>query len=77
MGMDEVARNFPIFSFKPAGTIMSRVIAAAFLTALVAVALPTAASAGCHSCYTPQPCCYQQQYVQQVIPPQSAPCRKP
>ena len=45
---------------------MSRVIAAA----LVAIALPTAASAGCYSCYTPQPCCYQQQYVQQVIPPQ-------
>ena len=47
---------------------MSRVIAAAFATALVAVALPTAASAGCYSCYTPQPCttCYQQQ----VIPPQ-------
>jgi hypothetical protein len=49
---------------------MSRVIAAAFATALVALALPTAASAGCYSCYTPQPCCYQQQYVQQVIPPQ-------
>ena len=49
---------------------MSRVIAAAFATALVALALPTAASAGCNSCYTPQPCCYQQQYVQQVIPPQ-------
>src|SRR5437868_3424781 len=45
--------------FKPAGMIMSRVIAAAFATALVAVALPTAASAGCYSCYTPQPCCYQ------------------
>ena len=42
---------------------MSRVIAAAFATALVAVAIPTAASAGCYSCYTPQPCCYQQQYV--------------
>ena len=49
---------------------MSRVFAAAFATALVAVALPTAASAGCYSCYTPQPCCYQQQYVQQVVPPQ-------
>ena len=49
---------------------MSRVVAAAFATALVAVALPTAASAGCYSCYAPQPCCYQQQYVQQVIPPQ-------
>jgi hypothetical protein len=49
---------------------MSRVIAAAFAAALVAAAIPTAASAGCYSCYTPQPCCYQQQYVQQVIPPQ-------
>ena len=49
---------------------MFRVIAAAFATALVAVALPTAASAGWYSCYAPQPCCYQQQYVQQVIPPQ-------
>ena len=65
-----VARNFAKFSLEPAGIIMSRVIAAAFATALVAVALPTAASAGCYSCYTPQPCCYQQQYVQQVIPPQ-------
>ena len=37
--------------------------------AIVAAAvLPTAASAGCYNCYTPQPCatCYQQQYV----PPQ-------
>ena len=49
---------------------MSRVIAAAFATALVAIVAPTAASAGCYSCYAPQPCCYQQQYVQQVIPPQ-------
>ena len=49
---------------------MSRVVAAAFASALVAIAIPTAASAGCYSCYTPQPCCYQQQYVQQVIPPQ-------
>jgi len=47
---------------------MSRVIAAAFATALVAIVAPTAASAGCYSCYQPQPCC--QQYVQQVIPPQ-------
>src|SRR5450432_842785 len=66
----EVARNFAKIFSKPAGIIMSRVFAAAFATALVAVALPTAASAGCYSCYTPQPCCYQQQYVQQVIPPQ-------
>src|SRR3954467_3213793 len=67
---DEVARNFEEIFSKPAGILMSRVIAAAFATALIAVALPTAASAGCYSCYTPQPCCYQQQYVQQVIPPQ-------
>ena len=49
---------------------MSRVIAAAFATALVAIVAPTAASATCYSCYQPQPCCYQQQYVQQVVPPQ-------
>ena len=48
---------------------MSRVIAAAFAGALAAIVAPTAASAGCYSCYQPQPCC-QQQYVQQVIPPQ-------
>ena len=46
---------------------MSRVIAAAFATALAAIVAPTAASAGCYSCYQPQPCCGQQ-YVQQVIP---------
>ena len=41
---------------------MSRVIAAAFATVLVAVAIPTAASAQCYSCYAPpQPCCVQQQ----------------
>src|SRR5882672_4854387 len=47
---------------------MSRVYAALFAAA-VAVALPTAASAGCYNCYAPpQPCvtCYQQQ----VVPPQ-------
>jgi len=49
---------------------MSRVIAAVFATAVVAVSIPTAASAGCYSCYTVQPCCYQQQYQQQVVPPQ-------
>ncbi|ABD05593.1 conserved hypothetical protein [Rhodopseudomonas palustris HaA2] len=45
---------------------MSR-LAAAIITALAAVALPTAASA-CYGCYTPPPChtCYQQQ----VVPPQ-------
>ena len=40
------------------------------MIAVAAIALPTAASAGCYSCYTPppQPCstCYQQQ----VVPPQ-------
>ena len=45
---------------------MSRVIAAGFATVILAVSIPTAASAGCYSCYTPQPCCYQQQ----VVPPQ-------
>jgi hypothetical protein len=47
---------------------MSRVIAASFAAILVASALPTIASAGCSSCYTPPPCttCYQEQYV----PPQ-------
>ena len=50
--------------------MVSRAIAAAFATALVAAAIPTAASAGCYSCYQPQPCCHQQQYQQQVVPPQ-------
>jgi hypothetical protein len=51
--------------------IMSRVFAAAFATALLAIAAPTAASAGCYSCYAPpQPCCYQPQYQLQVAPPQ-------
>ena len=47
---------------------MSRVIAASFAAIVAAAVLPTAASAGCYNCYTPQPCatCYQQQYV----PPQ-------
>jgi hypothetical protein len=50
---------------------MSRVIAAAFATALVAIALPTAASAQCSTCYVPpQPCCAQPQYQVQVAPPQ-------
>ena len=42
---------------------MSRVIAAIFTAAVVAAAVPTAASAGCYNCYAPpQPCatCYQQ-----------------
>jgi hypothetical protein len=48
---------------------MSRVYAALIASAVVAVAVPTAASAGCYNCYAPpQPCatCYQQQ----VVPPQ-------
>jgi hypothetical protein len=50
---------------------MSRVIAALFATALLTAALPTAASAGCYSCYAPPPpppcyTCYQQR----VAPPQ-------
>ena len=49
---------------------MSRVIAAAFATALVAAVVPTAASAGCYGCYTPQPCCHQPQYQQYVAPPE-------
>ncbi len=47
---------------------MSRVYAALIASAAAAVALPTAASAGCGTCYAPPPCvtCYQQQ----VAPPQ-------
>ena len=49
---------------------MSRVFAALSTAALLALAVPTAASAGCANCYAPapQPCvtCYQQQ----VVPPQ-------
>ena len=49
---------------------MSRVYAALIASAVTAMALPTAASAGCYGCYTPppQPCatCYQRQ----VVPPQ-------
>lgn len=48
---------------------MSRVLAALSAVTLAALALPTAASAGCFNCYVPpQPCytCYQQQ----VVPPQ-------
>ena len=48
---------------------MSRVYAALIVSAVAAMAVPTAAFAGCYNCYAPpQPCgtCYQQQ----VIPPQ-------
>jgi hypothetical protein len=38
---------------------------AALIASAAALALPTAASAGCFGCYTPPPCytCYQPQYV--------------
>src|SRR6202020_1960068 len=48
---------------------MSRAYAAMIVSAVAAIAVPTAASAGCYNCYAPpQPCgtCYQQQ----VVPPQ-------
>ena len=48
---------------------MSRVLTALFAAAILAAAIPTAASAGCYGCYAPpQPCgtCYQPQ----VVPPQ-------
>lgn len=50
---------------------MSRVVAALSTAALLALAVPTAASAGCYGCYAPPPpppcvTCYQQQ----VVPPQ-------
>jgi hypothetical protein len=47
---------------------MSRISAALIASAVAAVALPTAASAGCYNCYAPPPCvtCYQQQ----IVPPQ-------
>lgn len=48
---------------------MYRVIAAAFIAAIAIAALPTSASAGCYSCYQPQPCC-QPQYQAVVAPPQ-------
>jgi hypothetical protein len=51
---------------QPVGKIMSRVVTAIFAASILAVAIPTAASAGCYSCYVlPQPCntCYQQQVV--------------
>src|SRR3984885_15106107 len=43
---------------------MSRACAALIVSAVAAIAVPTAASAGCNSCYVPpRPCgtCYQQQ----------------
>ena len=46
---------------------MSR--AAMITSTLAAIALPTAASAGCYSCYTPPPPCGTC-YQQQIVPPQ-------
>lgn len=46
---------------------MSR--AAMIASTLAAIALPTAASAGCYSCYTPPPPCGTC-YQQQIVPPQ-------
>jgi|SRR6201985_3473903 hypothetical protein len=47
---------------------MSRASIIMIASAVAAIALPTAASAGCYNCYAPPPCvtCYQQQ----VVPPQ-------
>src|SRR4051794_11465909 len=47
-------------------TRMSRTLAVVFSTAVAAISMTGAASAGCYNCYTPPPCttCYQQQYVQ-------------
>jgi len=47
---------------------MSKTSAVLIASALAAMALPTAASAGCYGCYAPPPCvtCYQQQ----IVPPQ-------
>jgi hypothetical protein len=47
---------------------LSRVYAALIASTVAAMAIPTAASAGCYNCYAPPPCgsCYQQQ----VAPPQ-------
>jgi hypothetical protein len=51
-------------------TSMSRVLTALFAASILAVAIPTAASAGCYSCYAPpQPVCGTC-YQQQVVPPQ-------
>jgi len=47
---------------------ISRAYAVLIASAAAVMALPTAASAGCYSCYTPPPCatCYQRQ----AVPPQ-------
>ena len=48
---------------------MSRVYAAMIASAVAAIALPTAASAGCYGCYAPPPPCATC-YQQQIVPPQ-------
>ena len=48
---------------------MSRVYAALIASAVTAIALPTAASAGCDGCYMPPPPCTTC-YRRQVAPPQ-------
>jgi hypothetical protein len=65
-----VLRGGPARFFSSQQVFMSRVIAAAFATALLAAAVPSGASAGCHGCYTPQPCCAQPQVQRYVAPPQ-------
>ena len=51
------------------GTPMKMSRAAMITSTLAAIALPTAASAGCYSCYTPPPPCGTC-YQQQIVPPQ-------
>ena len=68
IGMAELSMETIATRRHPAMT-MSRVYAALIASAVAAIAVPTAASAGCYNCYAPpQPCatCYQQQFV----PPQ-------
>ncbi len=48
---------------------ISRAYIALIVSAMAIVALPTAASAGCYSCYAPPPPCGTC-YQQQVVPPQ-------
>jgi hypothetical protein len=47
----------------------SRILAAMIVSALAAIALPSAASAGCYGCYAPPPPCVTC-YQQQIVPPQ-------
>ena len=48
---------------------MSRLSAVLIASAVTALALPTAASAGCYNCYAPPPPCGTC-YEQRVVPPQ-------